>query len=158
MGKLIIAFAFVAIILAQGLFASCVNDEKSVFVPAVVGDSGKIVRFTLKTVDGTGRSYFATSPRVGSSTQGSHEIAIRQSIELANVSWAEQCDYLLRVENYTISKSIEGPSASLGIAIAALAILQNKSVRDDAAFSGSIGSEGGTGGEKSVCNPKAGGV
>ena len=140
----LIAFVAMAFLLGN-LMAICAPNEKSIYVPAVIGErDGGLVNITVRTVNGTGTSFFATSPNVGVATQQSEQTAVEQAGIYAGMN-TSYCDYLLYLENVGASTYIDGPSAGNGMALATIAALENKTVRQDAAFTGTIEDDGSVG-------------
>ncbi len=140
--KNLIFIAFVFALFFGNIAAQCDQNSKSVFVPAVVGESdGRLLQIKARSVDGTGKVYFSTTPNVGVSTQESQQSALENAIYFREMN-STQCDYLFTIEDMGESKYVEGPSAGAGMTIALIAVMSNQTVRQDVAFTGGIGQDG----------------
>ncbi|HQT45051.1 MAG TPA: hypothetical protein PLO51_03675, partial [Candidatus Micrarchaeota archaeon] len=141
--KNLILVAFALMLVAGSLAAECVQDQKSIYVPAVVGESGgRLLQITARSVPGNGSVYFSTSPSVGVSTQESQQAAFGNALVYEGLNSTE-CDYLFTISDMGDSNYVEGPSAGSGMTLALLATMENRTVRQDVAFTGAIGGNGG---------------
>ncbi|MEM3361713.1 MAG: S16 family serine protease [Candidatus Anstonellaceae archaeon] len=122
-------------------FSFCPEGEVEFFVPAVINpSSSQIVKITLKTTYGNGNIYVSISPPVGILAQQSISRAINYAFSSeANLS---KCDVLVNFDKLENSSLVEGPSASLAIALATKAILNNLSYPDSVIVTGEIFSNG----------------
>ncbi|MFA5105445.1 MAG: S16 family serine protease [Candidatus Micrarchaeia archaeon] len=132
---------FALLLIAGGVFAYC-GVEKSINVPAVVGESGgRLLQITVRSVPGNGSVFFSTSPNVGVSTQQSQQAAFDNALYFEKLN-STGCDYLFSIQNMGESNYVEGPSAGTGMTLDLLAVITNRTVRQDVAFTGGIGDGG----------------
>ncbi len=137
-----ILVAFVLVLVAGSMAAECVQDQKSIYVPAVVGESGgRLLQITARAVPGNGSVYFSTNPTVGVSTQESQQSALANALVYEDLNSTE-CDYLFTIGDMGDSNYVEGPSAGSGMTLALLAAMENRTIRQDVAFTGAIDGNG----------------
>ncbi len=110
----------------------------SQYVPAVVGNSGKLVNVTMELIPGNGEVYINVYPRTGLTTQDSIEHAITYARGLAKNNG---CDILLSFGGKS-TNYIEGPSAGTALTVMSYALFQNKSLRNDTIITGTIEQSG----------------
>lgn len=113
------------------------------YVPAVVGEDGGTVKVTETLAPGYGDIYVTVSPKIGVSTQES----IREAVEYAAgiSSFPAGCDVLLRFDASESTDYIEGPSAGAAITAMSYALMENRSMRQDAIMTGTIETDGSIG-------------
>lgn len=123
-------------------FASPCNGSISQYVPAVVGEGGGLVNVTVSLAPGRGDVFTGIDPRTAVSTQDS----IAQAVSYAyGLSGKGACDVLVSFSTIEPADYVEGPSAGAALAVMTYALLENRTMRQDAIMTGAIGSGGNVG-------------
>lgn len=102
---------------------------------------GEILRVHARLVDGAGRVFIATSPKIGIELQSSAETAFKVAQEISNV-YAGKFDCMLTVMANRSIDVVDGPSAGAAITILLSSILLEKEPRRDVIITGTIQSDG----------------
>jgi len=113
------------------------------YVPAVVGEDGGTVKVTESLAPGNGDVYVTVSPKIGVSTQESIREAVAYAAGISG--FPAGCDVLLRFEASESTDYIEGPSAGAAITAMSYALMENRSMRQDAIMTGTIEKDGSIG-------------
>jgi len=101
---------------------------------------GEILRVYARLIEGTGKVYIATSPKIGIELQSSAETAFKISQQISNVNMGEFDCMLTVVANRSIGV-VDGPSAGAAITILLSLMLQGKELRRDVIITGTIQSD-----------------
>ncbi|MBI5228287.1 hypothetical protein HY988_06870 [Candidatus Micrarchaeota archaeon] len=127
------------------LFAQC-SGSITHYVPAVVGDNGGLVNATLilsPTSSGSAQTFVSIYPRVGLATQDSIETALNYAYSKAGIK--RDCDILITFKTVPDTSFIDGPSAGTAISVMSYALLENKTLRNDAIITGTVDQNGNVG-------------
>lgn len=119
--------------------SSCNYSSASFFVPAVVGDGGGLVKAQIQTINGTGKIFVSTTPKIGETTQES----LDESLFLAktfskNSPDFKSCDYLVSFEAPFDTRSVDGPSAGVAFTVHFYGLLNQIVPRNDTIITGAI--------------------
>ncbi len=123
-------------------FASDCQGSISQMVPAVMGEGGGLVNTTVSLAPGPGNAYAGVWPRTATSTQESIDDAVGYAYSLSGHG---PCDVLVMFSVPGAADYVEGPSAGAALAVMTYALLENRSLRQDAIMTGTIDSGGGIG-------------
>ncbi|MDD5340262.1 MAG: hypothetical protein PHV13_03355 [Candidatus ainarchaeum sp.] len=134
--------ALMAAMLLQLSSASC-SGTISQYVPAVMGEDGGLVNVTVSLVPGHGGAFATVEPLTAVSTQESIAQAVSYAYELSG-KWG--CDALVSFMTPERASYVEGPSAGAALAVMTYALLENRTMRQDAIITGTIDEGGGVGG------------
>ncbi|MCX8163401.1 MAG: hypothetical protein N3D10_02485 [Candidatus Micrarchaeota archaeon] len=133
---------FVLLLFYSLALASCPKNEVEFFVPAVLKPTAsQIVKIKLWLQPGNGNIYVSTSPLVGLLTQQSTVRAVEYAFSNSSIK-LKDCDVFLYFYPIENSNLVDGPSASLAIALATAAALNNVSYPSWAIVTGEIFSNG----------------
>ena len=133
------------LLIVSSVSAVCPNATRSMLVPAVVGEEGwRMLLLHVETREGVGNVYSSIEPRIGVSTQSSEDTAAYVAFGRAGVNRGE-CDVLFRVIDRQGSTFVDGPSAGAAMTIMLIAALENRTIRDDMAVTGTIETDGSVG-------------
>ncbi len=135
----ILALSFVLLIFASGLFAlPCPTAERTMLVPAVVGEQGGgLLRMYVLVHPGNGAVLTTVVPVVGPSTQESQVEAVREAFRGLDIS-QQQCEVEFYFKDPQEAPSLDGPSAGMAMTVVLRAALTNRTVRDDVSMTGTI--------------------
>ncbi|MBI5332777.1 MAG: hypothetical protein HZB65_04340 [Candidatus Aenigmarchaeota archaeon] len=114
-------------------------------VVAVTEDGkGLIGRANIELVSGKGRILVNTNPFIEADTQFSAEMAVSYAMNYTNIEFNEYDTIVSFNMSGTDSRGqvVGGPSAGAALTIAAIAVLENKRVRNDVAATGTIEPDG----------------
>ncbi len=98
---------------------------------------------TIKAILGEGDVLIKTNPFIETDLQDSANIALKVAMVETGIS-APYNDFIISFSSK--SRSIGGQSAGAAMTIGIMALLQNKTIRDDVAITGTIRSDGNIGG------------
>ncbi|MEM2915539.1 MAG: S16 family serine protease [Candidatus Bathyarchaeia archaeon] len=102
---------------------------------------GEILRVYARFIEGTGKVFIATSPKIGIELQSSAETAFKVAQEISNV-YAGKFDCMLTVVADRSIDVVDGPSAGSAITILLSLILLREEPRRDVIITGTIQSDG----------------
>jgi len=138
-----------------------------IYIAGVVTSSsgsyeGEILRVHARFVDGTGKVFIATRPKIGIELQSSAENAFKVAQEISNVH-VDRFDCMLTVMANRSIDVVDGPSADAAIAILLSLILIGEEPRRDVIITGTIQSDGTIGKvgeiiEKAIAAAKTGAI
>ncbi len=123
-------------------FAEC-EGEISQYVPAVVGNGGGMVNITIRLAPGSGEVFSTVDPNLGIMTQDSLTEAIAYARSMSGNT--QQCDMLITFATDPKAEFLDGPSAGAALTVMSYALLENKTLRNDAIITGSIERDGSVG-------------
>ncbi len=147
------------------IYAECSEGSAKFFIPAVIGggtpegqagkdvggswpeggrNGGEISQFSVQIKNGSGNIYTSINPKVDESTQISQEIASFVGFRHANKS-QEECDVFFGISERAGLASVNGLSGGAGMALGVIGALQNRSIRQDLAITGTIEPDGSIG-------------
>ncbi len=117
-------------------------EDSWIYIAGVVTSSsgsyeGEILRVNARFVDGTGKLFIATSPKIGIELQSSAENAFKVAQEISNVHLGRFDCMLTVVANRSINV-VDGPSAGAAIAILPSLILLGEGPRRDVIITGTL--------------------
>jgi hypothetical protein len=136
---------FLGLFLEGLAFSVCPEGWRTILVPAVINENAsQVVRINISFFNGSGKIYTKISPLVGLLTQQSTQRAILYAFNSSNFNISE-CNVIVEFLDVDNSNLLEGPSASLAIALGAYANLKNLSIPSNFAVSGQIFSDGSVG-------------
>jgi hypothetical protein len=143
MGRANAIFALLALLLLfSSLSAQCPTAKRQIYLAAVTGESsGGIFQLRVEIRPGNGTVYTAISPRTGFSTQESEMDAVQYAFASAGIDLGG-CDVLFSMKGDFGDNTVDGPSAGGAMAVATKAALLNKTIRQDAAMTGTVSQEG----------------
>lgn len=133
-------FILLILIITAYSFTAC-SGSASMYVPAVVGDSGGLVNLSASLTEGSGEVYLATFPYTGVTTQSSASSAAYFAFKQSNISQVE-CDTLLKISGKNLASYVDGPSAGLTFSMIIYAAINNKIIPDNVMLTGSISKDG----------------
>lgn len=124
------------------------------------GYGGEILRVYARFVEGSGKVFIGTTPKIGIDLQIAAETAFKVAQRFTGVN-ASLLDCILTVSANRTIDVVDGPSAGAAITALLSSILQGKGIRRDAVITGTIqgnGSLGSVGGiiEKAMAAAKIG--
>lgn len=124
------------------------------------GYGGEILRVYARFVEGSGKVFIGTTPKIGIDLQIAAETAFKVAQRFTGVN-ASLLDCILTVSANRTIDVVDGPSAGAAITALLSSILQGKGIRRDAVITGAIqgdGSLGSVGGiiEKAMAAAKIG--
>jgi|GEM_PF-6143085 len=126
----------------EGLNAACPNTKSTIAVPAVINPTeSKLVGISINFEPGEGKIYFLSSTLIGLLAQQS----TKQALEVAFLEEKQnikECNIYVDFLNTENSSLVDGPSASLAIALAAMAALENKTIPTNVVITGQIYPDG----------------
>lgn len=132
---------FLSLFLFGIIFSSfCPLTNTSFYVPAVVGDGGGLVKANIALINGSGKIFVSTTPKIGETTQESLEESLEIAKSLSNHSFS--CDYLISFDSNFETKTVDGPSAGVAFTVNFFGILNNLTPRSDTIITGAIDSSG----------------
>lgn len=130
------------LLLSQAAYAYCPTAERTINIVAVVGEQdGGLFQLIAKVQPGSGNIYSSIIPRVGTSTQDSEHAAAEYAFTSTGFD-RSGCDVLFSMKGSFGGSTVDGPSAGSAMAIALRAALLNKTIRQDAAITGTVDGEG----------------
>jgi uncharacterized protein len=132
---------FFFLILFLSVSMAC-NATISQYVPAIVGNGGQLVNVTVSIIPGEGDVYVNVYPRTGITTQESIEQAVTYAHFFSKQS--RGCDVVVDFDENNAG-FIEGPSAGTALTVMTVALLENKSLRNDTIMTGTIDQFGNVG-------------
>lgn len=104
---------------------------------------GVLSRAEVEIIDGKGRVLFNTNPFVEPDTQQSLETAAKVAFDYTNTDMSNK-DVIFSVTE-TRAQLIGGPSAGAAFAVATIAAIEGKTVKEDIAMTGTIEPDGSIG-------------
>ncbi|MFN3909787.1 MAG: S16 family serine protease [Candidatus Anstonellaceae archaeon] len=129
---------FIVLFLVGMSFGSCIPNQVEFYVPAVVKpEQSQIVKIKLSLLEGEGKIYTSIEPVVGLSTQQSIKKAVKYAFFISSKN-SNDCDVVIDFVGLENSSLVDGPSASLAIALATVAGLENHSYPQNAIITGEI--------------------
>ncbi|MEM1726031.1 MAG: S16 family serine protease [Candidatus Bathyarchaeia archaeon] len=123
---------------------SSANGEWIYIVGVVSSDGsykGEVLKVYARFIDGSGRVYIATNPKIGITLQDSAEIAFKVAQQVANVD-ASHLDLILTVTANKTIDVIDGPSAGAAITVLLASMLSGSEIRRDIVITGAIQNDG----------------
>ncbi len=102
---------------------------------------GEILRVYARLVDGTGKVFIATTPKIGIELQSSAETAFKVAKVTSNV-FVDRLDCMLTVVANKSIDVVDGPSAGAAITILLSLMLLGEEPRRDVIITGTIQSDG----------------
>lgn len=117
------------------------NSSALINIVAVTQDgNGAVSQAQVEVIPGDGKVLFSLNPFLETDTQDSVQTAaqVAQTFTGQNIT---NKDIIYSVEN-TQAQLVGGPSAGAAMTVATIAALEGKTVREDAAISGTINSDG----------------
>ena len=141
-----IALSFLLLVLTSILSAApCPTAERSLLVPAVVGEQGGgLLRMTVRVHPGNGAVLTTVTPVVGPSTQESQSQAVHEAFRGLDTKQS-QCEVEFYFSDPSGAPSLDGPSAGMAMTVVLRAALTNQTLRDDVSITGTILPGGGAG-------------
>jgi uncharacterized protein len=137
---------------------------KWIYIAGVIqtdgGYEGEILRVYARFVEGSGKVFIGTTPKIGIDLQIAAETAFRVAQRVSGIN-ASSFDCILTVAANRTIDVVDGPSAGAAITSLLSSILQGKEIRRDVVITGAIqgdGSLGSVGGiiEKAMAAAKIG--
>lgn len=123
--------------------------SSSANVVAVSEDgTGVVGKANIELVPGRGRILINTNPFIEADTQLSAETAVRFALNYTNSSISNNdliVSFNMSFANATEADVVGGPSAGSALTIATIATLENKTIRNDTAFTGTVEPDGSVG-------------
>ncbi|MBU0586860.1 hypothetical protein KJ780_05075 [Candidatus Micrarchaeota archaeon] len=126
------------LMVVANLFAAC-NGTASHYLPAIVGDQGKLINISMEFKNGSGDVFVSIYPEIGLSTQESVKTALAYTFEYEGVN--EGCDVFIKAHTEDRGH-LDGPSGGAAFAIMSMSVLEEKPVREDAMITGSMDENG----------------
>lgn len=102
---------------------------------------GEVLKVYARFIEGTGRVYIATNPKIGITLQDSAEIAFKVAQQITNVD-ASHLDLILTVTANKTIDVIDGPSAGAAITVLLASMLRGSEIRRDIIITGAIQYDG----------------
>lgn len=134
----LIVSLFLLLLLSALSSADCPTVKRDIYLAAVTGESsGGIFQLEVELRPGNGSVYTSVSPRTGFSTQESEYEAVKYAFESSGFDLGK-CDVLFRMKGDFGDNTVDGPSAGGAMALATRAALLNRTIRQDAAMTGTI--------------------
>lgn len=138
--KFLIAFFFAVFLFGSVFSAYCPLTNTSFYVPAVVGDGGGLVKANIALINGSGKIFVSTTPKIGETTQESLEESLGIAKSRSTSSFS--CDYLVSFDSNFETKSVDGPSAGVAFTVNFFGLLNNLTPRSDTIITGAVDSAG----------------
>lgn len=130
------------LILIGIVFPQCIEAQRHIYVPAVVsGQEGGLLSLLVRIEPGNGTVYTEIRPVVGASTQISQSKAVEEAFASANKE-QDECNVYFGFDEMGASPAVDGPSAGLAMTIALKSALEQTTLREDIAITGTIESGG----------------
>ena len=120
--------------------ASC-SGSISQYVPAVMGESGGLVKVTETMAPGAGNVFITINPHIGLDTQDSLDLAVAYE-ELMAGGENGACDAFFSFNASDGTDLIDGPSAGAALTTMTYALLENRTMRNDTIMTGTIQPDG----------------
>lgn len=108
---------------------------------AETGYVGEVMRVYARFVEGSGKVFIATTPKIGIDLQASAETAFGVAQEISKIN-ADKMDSMLTVVSNRTIDVVDGPSAGVAITVLLTSLLQGKEIRKDVIATGTIRSDG----------------
>ncbi|MBC7129648.1 hypothetical protein H5T51_00310 [Candidatus Bathyarchaeota archaeon] len=105
---------------------------------------GEVLRVYARFIEGSGRVFIATNPKIGITLQDSAETAFMVAQRISGVN-ASNLDVVLTVTANKTIDVIDGPSAGAAITVLLASMLQGADIRRDVMMTGAIQSDGSIG-------------
>lgn len=125
--------------------ASFLGDDWIYIAGVVTSDSGnyegEILRVYARLVDGTGKVFIATTPKIGIELQSSAETAFKVA-KITSSVFVDRFDCMLTVTANRPIDVVDGPSAGAAITILLSLMLLGEAPRRDVIITGTIQSDG----------------
>ncbi|MDP2974455.1 MAG: S16 family serine protease [Candidatus Diapherotrites archaeon] len=132
-----------SVILRQLPLAEKFESSINIVAARAQGEVGVVSQATAEIIEGKGRVLFSLNPFVEPDTQQSAETAAAVAENFTGKSLADR-DVIYGIENID-AQLVGGPSAGAALAVATIAALEGKKVREDAAITGTIQADGSIG-------------
>lgn len=134
-----LALSFILLVFTSMLYAApCPTAERTMLVPAVVGEQGGgLLHMTVRVHPGNGAVLTTVSPVVGPSTQESQVQAVREAFRGLDIS-PSQCEVEYYFRDPAGAPSLDGPSAGMAMTVVLRAALTDRTIRDDVSITGAI--------------------
>ncbi len=135
--------SLLVLLLLPTLFAVPTTCDHNVshYVPAVVGESGGLVKVNMAFVPprGPGEVFVSIYPRVGLMTQDSIEQALGYAYAAAGKSGERpRCDVIVSFDTPGATGYVDGPSAGVALTMMAYSLVEDKPLRGDTIITGAI--------------------
>lgn len=126
--------------------ASLIGEEEWIYMAGVItAESGKyrgeILRIYARLMEGSGRVFITTSPKIGITLQDSAETAFKAAQKISKFN-ASKVDVMLIVAANRTIDVVDGPSAGAAITVLLLLMFQAKEIRRDVIITGAIQEDG----------------
>lgn len=102
---------------------------------------GEVLKVYARFIEGSGRIYIATNPKIGITLQDSAEIAFKVAQQVVNFD-ASCLDLILMVTANKTIDVIDGPSAGAAITVLLASMLSGSEIRRDIVITGAIQNDG----------------
>ncbi len=144
MFRLLLLLALAASSLAHIAYSQPCSGSISQYVPAVMGESGGLVKVTETMAPGNGNVFVTINPHIGLATQDSLDLAVAYADLMAGDS-NRTCDAYFSFDASQDTDLIDGPSAGAALTTMTYALLENRTMRNDTIMTGTIGADGSVG-------------
>ncbi|TDA33992.1 hypothetical protein DSO06_06515 [Candidatus Nezhaarchaeota archaeon WYZ-LMO8] len=129
--------------------ASYVHNVSSIYIVGVASEGGYMYRGVAmklqgSLIEGEGRVFVSTTPKIGIELQEAAETAFKAAQKFTRAS-TSNIDLLLMVVGNESIYVVDGPSAGAAIAVLAVSLLLNTSIRSDVIITGAIDEYGNIG-------------
>ena len=139
MKKLVIVTLIIFLLSASVAYAG--EMTASIDLAAVKSDgTGVLTNLEVEVVPGKGRVLLTINPFTGISTQDSEKTAVQVAEQETDFDFSKH-DVIFTIDAEE-SSVVDGPSAGSAMAVAVIAAVQGKQVREDAGITGTINSDG----------------
>ncbi len=140
---------FTAILLVHGTSGQAIKDigSTSIYIFGVSTEANGTIfgvpsLLSLTVTNGTGQVFLGSTPLVGTNTQAQAEVSAQVACQLINVNCN---DYNFYYYISSGSAEVSGPSAGAAFAVAAMAVLTNRSIKPGVAMTGTANPDGSIG-------------
>jgi len=142
--RLLLLLALVSISMPQIAYSEACSGSISQYVPAVMGESGGLVKVTETMAPGSGNVFVTINPHIGLATQDSLDLAVAYA-ELMAGQRNQTCDAFFSFDASQGTDLIDGPSAGAALTTMTYALLENRTMRNDTIMTGTIEVDGSIG-------------
>ncbi|MCS7139342.1 MAG: hypothetical protein N3F04_01070 [Candidatus Nezhaarchaeota archaeon] len=116
----------------------------SIYIVGVVGGEeyrGLAMKLEGALIEGGGRVYISTTPKIGIELQEAAEVAFKAAQKFTNID-ASDLDLMLTIIGNESVYVVDGPSAGAAVAVLVSSLLLNMPIRSDVVITGTISENG----------------
>jgi uncharacterized protein len=126
--------------------ASLIGEEEWIYIAGVITTEsgeykGEILRIYARLMEGSGRVFITTSPKIGITLQDSAETAFKAAQKISKFN-ASKVDVMLMVMANKTIDVVDGPSAGAAITVLLSLMFQAKEIQRDVIITGAIQEDG----------------